>query len=223
VPAPGIRDPPGQASSGAHSFGRHTDTGCLPIPAEYPLNGGRGWANENPPPWHNPLTAAPEPAGPAVGARRGHWPLGRPGADAGRGRACYAGARVSLPPARSGGAPGGTAEGPNGALPEPLWRPPWCPQKWLEQRETGRIRAGAPFPLGTTETFCVCCLLSHSRLVPPQRGRGSANENPPPWHKPFTVAPEPAGAAVREHSGWAVRATRPQTPDAAEGATPQPA
>jgi hypothetical protein len=83
-------------------------------PAEYPLNGGRGSATDPP-----ALSRAVNGRGRACRGRPSAraQDIGRqvrPAAGAGRGRDCYAAARVGLPPARLPEA-GGTAGAPDGA------------------------------------------------------------------------------------------------------------
>jgi hypothetical protein len=125
------RSPPPHASTARAPLDRAPPRRSLPLwprPPSTPATGGRGPANENRPTDHNPSTPALEAAGPAVRASRGSSVRQRDlAAHVGGGRHCYTGARVSLPPARTG-APGGhrgkAERRPCGALLAPPMAPP---------------------------------------------------------------------------------------------------
>jgi hypothetical protein len=113
-----------------------------------PPQRGPGSANENPPSGAQPVDGrARARRGPTSARAQNSGRQRDPAADDGCGRDCYAGARVSLPPARSGGAPGGSAGGPNGAPSEPLWSPLVEPAEVLHlQGKTGGSGRGTAFP-----------------------------------------------------------------------------
>jgi len=99
----------------------------MPTPAEYPRNGDRGPANENPPPWHSPLRAAPEPAAPAAGVRRDGCLARRQPAPVGAGTATAGGCPPASPAEAAARAIRRARGAPLGGRVAPLW-PPSAPQ-----------------------------------------------------------------------------------------------